>query len=352
MLLSSPVARAAQKAPVTAGLLVFMCLILLLSSSKDLTCMHSVLYELFPWRFITYPLAVTMRQPLRIAVNTAVILAGASAEAATGSSEYATFLLCTTVATGALVLLTDLVIFHPLRLTVWGGNDSHNRPYGYTGMWPVAEVVGFSLCRVRGVSALVGPRLRCGQLTLQRVPLAFVWAAFGCDVVSLVMGHSAENYYEHREGWQVMVAGIALLVSWLYERRVTGASNSAFALEAFMYPDPLRDGARWVCGRLQRRLQASPLRFLLPPEGGVGGGAAALPTPLFTRAAIGNTFPGSASTAAATTTTALLPGTTAEEAERHRLIAREALARRLQQQQQSASASSAAEVADSAAKTA
>ncbi|AYU76182.1 hypothetical protein conserved [Leishmania donovani] len=352
MLLSSPVARAAQKAPVTAGLLVFMCLMLLLSSSKDLTCMHSALYELFPWRFVTYPLAMTTRQPWRVAVNTAVVLAGASAEASTGSSEYATFLLFTAVATGVLVLLTDLVMFDPLRLAVWGGNDSHNRPYGYTGVWPVAEVVGFSLCRVRGVSALVGPRLRCGQLTLQRLPLAIVWAAFGCDVVSLVVGRSAEDYNEHREGWQVMVASIALLVSWLYERRVTGAANSAFALEAFMYPDPLRDGARWVCGRVQRRLQASPLRFLLPPEGGVGGGAAALPTPLFSRAAVGNAFPGSPNTATTTTTTALLPGTTAEEAERHRLIAREALARRLQQQQSSASTPSAAEAVDLATKTA
>lgn len=335
----------------TAGLLVFMCLVLLLSSSNDLTCMHSALYELFPWRFITYPLAMTTRQPWRVAVNTAVVLAGASAEAATGSSEYATFLLFTTVATGVLVLLTDLVIFDPLRLVVGGGDNSHNQPYGYTGVWPVAEVVGFSLCRVRGVSALVGPRLRCGQLTLQRVPLAIVWAAFGCDVVSLVVGRSAEGYNEHCAGWQVMVASIALLVSWLYERRVTGAANSAFALEAFMYPGPLREGARWVCGRVQRRLHASPLHFLLPPEGGVDGGAAALPTPLFSRTAVGNPFPGSSNTAT-TTTTALLPGTTAEEAERHRVIAREALARRLQQQQSSASASSAAEAADSVAKTA
>ncbi|GET86009.1 hypothetical protein, conserved [Leishmania tarentolae] len=284
MLLSSPVARAALRAPVTVGLSVFMCLMLLLSSSNDVMCMHSIHYKLFPWQFITYTLATTTQQPWRIAVNTAVVLAGASAEAATGSSEYAIFLLFTTVVTGVLVLLTDVVLLNPLRLAVWGNDDSYNLPYGYTGVWPVAEVIAFSLCRVRGVSTLVGPRLRCGQLTLQRVPLAIVWAAFGCDVISLVMGPSAGVYSEHREGWQVAVACIALLVSWLYERRVTGTAASAFALEAFMYPDLLRDGARYVCGRVQRRLQASPLRFLLPPEVGVGGRAAELPTPLFSRA--------------------------------------------------------------------
>ncbi|KAG5486802.1 hypothetical protein LSCM4_06267 [Leishmania orientalis] len=348
------VARAAQKTPVTAGLLMLVCFTLLLSSSNDLTCMHGTFYELFPWRFITYPLAMTIWQPCHIAVSTAVILVGASAETATGSNEYAAFLLVTTVVTGSLVFLIDFIICTPLRLAVLGSNNSDNRPYGYAGMWPVAEVIGFSLCRVRGVSALVGPRLRSGQLTLQRVPLAIVWFALGCDLASLVIGHSLDHYYEHYEGWRVMVACVALLVSWQYERRVTGAANSAFALDAFMYPASLRDGVRWVGGCVQRQLQASPLRFLLPSEGGVSGGAAALPTPVFSRAAVGGAFVNSPTTATATaTTTVLLPGTTAEEAERHRLIAREALARRLQQQQQqSPSVSPTVEEADLAAKTA
>ncbi|CAJ1005827.1 putative Eukaryotic integral membrane protein (DUF1751) [Leishmania naiffi] len=346
-LLSSLVARAA-KAPVTTALLTFVCIIVLLSNSNDLTCMHGTLYELYPWRFITYSLAATIREPWRIVVNTAVVLAGASAEATTGSSEYAIFLLFTTVATGLLVLIADLVICHPLRFSFLDKDDSYNRPYGYTGMWPVAEVIGFSLCRVRGMSTLVGPRLLGAQLTLQQVPLAIVWFAFGCDVVSLVIGRCLEEYYDHWEGWQVMVACIALLVSWLYERHVTGAASSAFTLDAFIYPEPLRDGLRSVGSRLQRLLQVSPLRALLPPEGGASGEAAMLPTPLFSRAEMGSVFSSKSNTA-----TALLPGTTAEEAERHRLIAREALARRLQQerQAQSPSTSLGVEVADSAAKT-
>ncbi|KAG5486155.1 hypothetical protein LSCM1_07270 [Leishmania martiniquensis] len=344
------VARTAQKMPVTASLLLLMCFMLLMSASNDLTCMHGIFYELFPWRFITYPLAMTIEQPCHIAVSAAVILAGASAETATGSSEYAVFLLFTTVVTGALVFLADLIICTPLQLTVFSGSDYYNRPYGYVGVWPVAEVIAFSLCRVRGVSAAVGPRLRNGQLTLHRVPLAIVWVAFGCDMVSLVIGRSLDRYDAHREGWRVMVACISLIVSWQYERRVTGAANAAFAFEAFMYPAALRDGVRCASGCVQRRLQASPLRFLLASEGGVGGGAATLPAPVFSRAAVGGALPNSPTTATATTTV-LLPGTTAEEAERHRLIAREALARRLQQQQQSPSVSPAVEEAELAAKT-
>ncbi|KAG5510875.1 hypothetical protein JKF63_06376 [Porcisia hertigi] len=350
MWLPSSVARAARNTPVSAGLLLFMCLILLLSTSNDATCIDIAPYDFYPWRFMTYPFAMTTEQPWRIALGIAVIFTGTSAEAATSSSEYATFIIVTTIATGLIVLLIDLLM-HTLLGLVGLDDGSNSNLRGYTGVWPVAEAIAFSLCRARGVSAFIGPRLRGGQLTLQQLPLAIVWLALSWDVASLVIGHSLEDYNEHTEGCRVMVASIALLVSWLYERGLAGAANNAHSLEIFMYPSAVKSGLRWVSGRLQRRLQASPLRFLLASEGGASSAAAGMPMPLFSRTVASTALPSSSATTSVSKTTALLPGTTAEDAERYRLIAREALAHRLGQQA-TLPATAAAEAGESDAKTA
>ncbi|KAK7194463.1 hypothetical protein NESM_000363000 [Novymonas esmeraldas] len=340
-------ARAVQRWPVSASVLVFMYILVLLLDDGFNTCVLGTFQDFFPWRFATYAVSVTAAEPLSLAVNTATILVGTAAETAVGSAEYAVSLLVVTVATGVLVAAADMLLLDPLWLR-WGPSE----PHGYAGVWPVAEVILFTLCRVRGGSTAIGPRLRGRQVSLQHAPLAVVWGAVLCDVLAWMTSSSSlvDNSVQMVRGPAVPLALISFLVSWCYQYRIAGAASASTALGTFIYPAALRDGVRSVAARLRRSTRALVLRNAVAASE-ADGSAAAMPAPLFTRPAGGTAF--ASSTALETmTTTAPLPGTTAEEAERHRIIARQALARTLQQRQQQeslvTSATAAAEAGDAA----
>lgn len=343
--------RPAAKTPVTCAIVAAMAFTAALTAitEVDIFFLDSGLDFFYPWCFVTYPISTRFSMHWMSPLNLAVALWGATAETATGSSEYAAFLLFTTIATGVLVLLAEA----SLVCVRYVFGISSTRWYGYLGIWPVAEVIAFSLCRARGGTVTALPRVRVSRLTLQQTPLAFVWLALGLDIVDWVFNVFVDHSYDTPRwlGSSALVAAIAFLVSWRYERHVAGAGNAAFALDAFIYPAPLRERVRLAATRASDKLRHTPLRALLPTEGGAGGRpAGSMPMPVFSGGAAGAAYPEGGVAVAP----ALLPGTTAEEAERHRLIAREALARRLQQLQQESArvASPAAEAAESEAKTA
>lgn len=351
------VTRAARSCPVTTSLVAAVLLLNLLVEldlfSARTFVLQSHFSRLYPWCLVTYVVVAPSWTLLYVPAYVGVLARwGIAAEGALGSEDYALHALCTTVVTAVCVVLLDKVLLFPvgcvtggttvLTASRWKNLDDDvykiDVPYMYWGLWPVAQSTIMALCRVRGLTGLAGPSVAGRRLTLQHLPLALVLSAAVLDVIMwFTTYHPRYTSYRGRvrvSGFNCIVAAIALLVAWRYERHTCGPDSAGPSLDAFFYPANVRAVVRRAGEATSMALRPTRLAFLLPPrEGGGGRGGADMPMPVFAGAAT----PAVAAALAAARGGAggegasLLPGTTAEEAERYRLIAREALARRLQE---------------------
>jgi hypothetical protein len=339
------VTRAVGRFPATSALIT-VTLFLNVSVMLDLLdiqrfLLHSALSKLYLWDLVTYALAVPCLSlalvPLYVALFARL---GSAVEAALGSAEFILYSTFTVVVTALAMVVVDKAVLFPLGwlvgtlgtpqecLTEYG--RTQNLHFMYWGVWPLAQVIAFVLCRVRGGTTPVGPLWSSRRLTLQQVPLALVGCAVVCDVAGWVwFSVSGPACADDPLGWSWVLALISLFVGWLYERHTASAGNPAFALDAFFYPAGVRTVVQRAGESTYVFLRPSRLSFLLPPR---EAGGTAMPMPVFASNAAASSV--LQNDVAAKPTTTLLPGTTAEEAERYRLIAREALARRLQESRQ------------------
>ncbi|KPI88462.1 hypothetical protein ABL78_2424 [Leptomonas seymouri] len=322
--------RTARRFPVSTAFVfttLVLNLLLLHALSINTFALRSSLSGLCPWSLVTYVFTIPHLKLacslLQIALFTGW---GAAVEGALGSTDYALCILFTVMVTAVSVTVVDTIVLSPAGMLIrYMSQRNVADPadkvflgyYVYSGVWPVAQAIVLALCRIRGVTTPVGPFWRHRRLTLQEIPLAIIVCAMVLDLLGwLFFSSPARAVYRSGDrtmidphGWNCVPAFISLFVAWLFERHVSGTSNTAFTLGAFFYPIGARAAVRWA-------------------------GEAAMPMPVFASAAATATSPTTHTTADAAVVT-LLPGTTAEEAERYRLIAREALSRRLQEQRHS-----------------
>lgn len=347
-------ARAARKSPVTAAFASATLLIAFLDWLDVVDSMSFVLHSgsaesfpWYPWCLLTYVFVVPVFRLLYLPLYLALFAGwGGAVEAAIGSREYVTYSFFVVAVTAVLVMLVDRAVVSPLAY--WTSDPRRDRPdleralgtpnvgfYCYWGVWPLAQVIVFALCRVRGPTTPVGPSPLGRRLTLQQLPLALVGCAVVlCGLQSLLDTHvsfdtTSEYMVVFPLIWSWLIPLISMYAAWLYERHTSGTANLAFALDAFFYPAPVRSVVRRAGEATYGLLRPSKFSFLLPPR---EAGATTMPMPVFATATAAAATPDASPGSQGGRT--LLPGTTAEEAERYRLIAREALARRLQEYQQ------------------